>query len=230
MWICKKCEKSHPAVPVPGCKECNTFMFGIVRCDKHMVAFYCEHNKSAIGTALYKVAHIAMPGFIHRWIRGLIYKSERVGRGGRIFEMYKIRTLKPGSDGKMFASGDAYKFGGRFLRRYKLDELPQLINVLKGEMSLVGPRPEEKRTLDVIPEDIRRTILKVKPGCTDLASLFFFDEEKLLTRSEDKLLDYWGKIKPIKFVLQAFYVENRCFSLDCWILWQTLKRIIKEIF
>jgi lipopolysaccharide/colanic/teichoic acid biosynthesis glycosyltransferase len=130
----------------------------------------------------------------------------------------------------MFAAEGSYTWCGKFLRRYKMDELPQLINVLKGEMSLVGPRPEERRTLDAIPEDIKKTILSVKPGCTDLASLYFFDEERLLEGSDDKTRDYWTKIKPIKFVLQAFYVENKCLSLNLWVAWTTFKRILKEIF
>ena len=179
---------------------------------------------------LYKIFHKLSPPLIHRWFKSMIYKSERVGRNGKIFEMYKFRTLKPGADGKMFTSDDSYTWCGKFLRKYKLDELPQFINVFKGEMAIVGPRPEEKRTIDIIPEETKKILLSIKPGLTDIASIFFFDEERLLEGSKDKQRDYWTKIKPIKFILQIFYVENKCLSLDLWILWATFKRIIKEIF
>lgn len=156
------------------------------------------------------------------------YKSQRIGKNGRPFTMWKVRTLKDGADRGHFAK--EYTLCGRFLRRFKLDELPQIFNILKGDMSIVGPRPMEKRTIDVIPEETRNVILSTKPGLTDLASIFFFDEERILANSADKTTDYWTKIQPIKFALQSFYVENKCLSLDLWICWQTFKRIVKEFF
>lgn len=155
------------------------------------------------------------------------YTSERVGRGGKTFTMWKIRTLVDGSDKAHFAQG--YTRFGHFLRKYKIDELPQLWNILKGDMSIVGPRPMEKRTLSVIPEEIKEKILSVKPGLSDLSSLYFFDEERLLQYSENKTEDYWTRIAPMKFVLQCFYVDNKSFSLDLWIIFATLKKILKEV-
>lgn len=159
----------------------------------------------------------------------VIYKSKRIGLNGRVFEMYKFRTLKENFQGQ-FATAEGYTKFGRFLRRYKLDELPQLINVLRGEMSLVGPRPEEERTINLLPEENKKIILSVKPGMTSLSSIHFFDEERILEESDDKIRDYWLKIKPMKFVLETFYVEHKGWILDLAILWVTFKKLILRCF
>lgn len=156
----------------------------------------------------------------------IFYKSQRIGLKGTIFTLYKFRTLKEGTV-TQFSHEEHYTFCGRFLRKYKLDELPQLWNVIIRDMNLVGPRPEEEKTISIIPEKTAEIILSVKPGLTDLASLFFFNEEEILQKSPDPFEDYWTKIKPTKFVLQMFYIENKCLSLDIWIILQTLKRILK---
>ncbi|MFZ2151748.1 MAG: sugar transferase [Minisyncoccia bacterium] len=160
--------------------------------------------------------------------KNILYKSERVGLHGKIFTIWKIRTLAEGADRSHFAQ--EYTFCGKFLRRFKLDELPQIANIIKGDMGIIGPRPMEQRTLEVIPKSARDVLLSVHPGLSSLASLYFFDEERILKDSPDKTNDYWTKIAPMKIVLDSFYVENKCLSLDIWIAWATCKRIIKEMF
>lgn len=161
----------------------------------------------------------------------IFYKSSRIGKNGKRFTMYKFRTLHENVDSKSaFVTQEQYTKFGKFLRKTKLDELPQLFNVIKRDMNLIGPRPEEERTIEILPKHIREMILSVRPGLTDLASLFFINEEKILLESEQKQYDYWTKVKPMKFILQAFYVENRCLSLDLWILFQTCKQVLKSFF
>ena len=114
---------------------------------------------------------------------------------------------------------------GKFLKKYQLDELPQLINVLKGEMSLVGPRPEVKMYVDMMTDEERKTILSVKPGMTDLASLWNFHESEALRGSPDPEKAYLEKIRPQKIKLQLEYVKNRSFLLDLKIIIKTILKI-----
>lgn len=159
------------------------------------------------------------------------YRSERVGKNGKVFSAYKFKTLKDGIDKtSSFAQEDQYLKFGRFLRKYKLDELPQFLNVLKGDMNLVGPRPEEVRAMRVIPPDVKDMLLSVKPGLTSLSSIHFFDEERLIQQSGDLHKVYWTRVKPLKIFLDVFYVQHRSWALDLAILWLTFKRIIKEVF
>ena len=155
----------------------------------------------------------------------IFYKSERIGKNGNPFFMWKFRTLKAGSDSKMFAEN--YTRFGRLLRKVKLDELPQLVNVLRGEMSIFGYRPEEKRTWDILPDSIKEILIKQKPGIIDLSSIYFIDEERLINLSKDPQEVYWQKIKPIKFILQAFYIENKSLLFNLAILWMFFKKLLK---
>lgn len=159
----------------------------------------------------------------------IFYKAERVGKNGKPFIMWKFRTMKLGNNG-YFASEDKYTWAGKFLRKTRLDELPQLWNILKGDMAFVGPRPEEESTMALFPEDIREKLLSVKPGWFGLGGLFFIDEETWLAQSPDPHKDYWEKIKPMKLTLDFFFINNRCFSLKVWIMWQGFKIGIKNIF
>lgn len=153
-----------------------------------------------------------------------IYKSRRVGKDGKEFDMLKIRTLEDGSDKYEFAQN--YTKYGRFLRKYKIDELPQLLNVLKGDMRIFGYRPEEPRTFYWLPKEIQAKFLKQKPGIIDLASLHFMDEEKLLSLSSDPQDTYWSKIKPMKIALQFFYLDHKSWLMNLAILWGFFKRIL----
>ena len=156
------------------------------------------------------------------------YKSERIGKHGRIFIIWKIRTLKYGADRSQFAQ--EYTFLGRFLRKTKLDELPSLWNVIKGDLAVFGYRPEEVRTWNLYPKEIQDFLSPHKPGLMDLASIHFFAEEKILDLSTDKHQDYWEKIFPIKMALRAFYFENRGFALNFSIFCIVLKRVLKSFF
>jgi lipopolysaccharide/colanic/teichoic acid biosynthesis glycosyltransferase len=160
----------------------------------------------------------------------LFYKSQRVGRGGRVFTLWKFRTLKEGSDNKEFAGKETYLWYGRFLRKTKLDELPALLNVLKGEMGVFGYRPEEVRVWDTYLPEIKEMLSKHKPGFIDLASLQFFNEEKILQLSNDPADTYWKKIFPVKMALRSFYFENNCFPLKIALGWIAFKKIIGSLW
>lgn len=161
----------------------------------------------------------------------IFYTSERVGKGGKVFKLYKFRTLKeePYSLFPIYSKNPYTRFG-KFLRKTHLDELPQLWNIIKRDMSLVGPRPEELRTYEILPKETRRILELVRPGLTSLASLHFFDEGKILEQSENVQKDYWTKIKPSKILLDVFYVEHKSFALDAAILWLTFRKVIHSLF
>ena len=159
----------------------------------------------------------------------VFYRGERLGKGGKIFRIFKFRTMVPDAEklGGPSTAGDDPRLLkiGHFLKRYQLDELPQLINVLKGEMSFVGPRPEVKIYVDMMTEEERKIIFSVKPGITDLASLFNFHEGEVLRGSADPEKDYMERIRPTKIKLQLEYVKNRSFLLDLKIILRTILKI-----
>jgi lipopolysaccharide/colanic/teichoic acid biosynthesis glycosyltransferase len=161
----------------------------------------------------------------------VFYRGERVGKDGKPFRIFKFRTMVKNAEklGGPSTSADDPRLTkvGKILRKYKLDELPQLINVLKGEMSLVGPRPEVKIYVDMLKPEEKEKILSVRPGMTDLASLWDFHEEEVLKGSEDPEKTYMEKIRPKKVQLQLEYVKNRSFLLDLKIIFKTLIRLIK---
>jgi lipopolysaccharide/colanic/teichoic acid biosynthesis glycosyltransferase len=157
------------------------------------------------------------------------YQGERMGRFGKPFKMLKFRTMVVNAD-KMGASSTANDDPritrvGCLLRKYKLDELPQLINVLKGEMSFVGPRPEVQRFVDLFTEE-EKAILTVRPGITDWASLWDSDEGTILAGSTDPDKDYMEKIRPEKIRLQLKYVRERSLWNDLVILLQTIRAVV----
>lgn len=149
-----------------------------------------------------------------------LFVQERVGQFGKIFNMFKLRTLKPGKHvlGQLDADASAY---GRWLRRYKLDELPQLWHVLTGDMSFVGPRPDVVGFADVL-EGEERIILTVKPGITGPATLKYKNEEWLLSRQAEPEVYNRTVIWPDKVEINKKYVKNWSFYLD-------LTYIIKSI-
>lgn len=159
-----------------------------------------------------------------------LYRSKRIGRFGKPFVLYKVRTLKLNSDENQFANPEKYVKFGRFLRKTKLDELPQLWNLIKRDMNIVGPRPEEERTIELLPKDIKDILLSRRPGLTSLASIHYFDETSILEKSKDPHRDYWTKIKPNKILLDIFYIKNRDLLLDIWIVLKTALLIIKNFF
>jgi lipopolysaccharide/colanic/teichoic acid biosynthesis glycosyltransferase len=170
------------------------------------------------------------------WIRldspgPALFRQERVGLEGRLFRIRKFRTMRTHDDSgspQITASGDArITRAGRWLRRTKLDELPQLFNVLTGDMSLVGPRPEVPRYVALHPQEARRRILSVRPGLTDRAAIEFRDEERLLAESGDPEAAYVQTILPIKRRLYLDYVAGHSLTGDLRILADTLRALIR---
>ena len=143
---------------------------------------------------------------------GGFYCQQRVGKDGRMFGLYKFRSMRTGSDkkGLITVGGHDSRITrmGYFIRKYKIDELPQLWNVLKGDMSLVGPRPEVKKYVDLYTEEQRR-VLSVRPGITDYASIEYVDENEILGKADDPDRVYVEEIMPAKIKLNMRYIENR---------------------
>jgi len=161
----------------------------------------------------------------------VFYKGTRIGKGGKSFKMFKFRTMVVNADkiGGPSTPIDDPRLTkiGKFLKRFQLDELPQLINVLKGDMSLVGPRPEVPLYVDMMTEEEKDVILSVRPGMTDLASLWNFHEGEILKGSKDPEKTYQEKIRPKKLELQKKYVQTRSFWLDLKIILKTVIKIFK---
>lgn len=162
---------------------------------------------------------------------GVIYRQERTGRGGKIFQVLKFRTMRPDSFNKgalTVGSRDPRITNiGYYLRKYKLDELPQLFNVLLGEMSFVGPRPEVKKYTDLYTEE-QRQVLQVRPGITDYASIKFRNENDLLSASDDPEKLYIEEIMPEKLTLNLKYINDNNVFKDIKIIFDTFYTIIKD--
>lgn len=160
----------------------------------------------------------------------VFYRGLRVGLHGKLFRIFKFRTMMVDGEkhGASSTSDDDPRITrtGKFLRKYKMDELPQLINVLKGDMSIVGPRPEVKKFTDLFTEE-EEAILEVRPGITDWASLHFPNEGQILMGSIDPDKDYMEKIRPEKIRLQLKYVTGRSFWIDLRIIFQTLLKVFR---
>jgi len=156
----------------------------------------------------------------------ILYKAKRVGKNGKIFKMYKFRSMIVNAEklGGPSTSADDSRLTktGKFLKKYQLDELPQLINILIGEMSFVGPRPEVPLYINMMTKEEKDIILSVLPGITDMASLWNFHEGELLKGSPDPEKTYMEKIRPEKIRLQIKYVQTRSFWLDIKIIFKTL--------
>lgn len=161
----------------------------------------------------------------------LFFRGIRIGRQGKPFKIYKFRTMVVGAEemgGPSTAADDPRLTKiGRFLRRFQLDELPQLINVFKGEMSLVGPRPEVPLYINMMTEEEKKIILSLRPGMTDLATLWNFREGEILKGSPDPEKTYMEKIRPEKIRLQMKYIKNRSFWLDLKIIFKTILKIFQ---
>ena len=157
-----------------------------------------------------------------------LFRQQRVGRGGRLFRIHKFRTMQAaGGDGpQVTAAGDArVTRAGRWLRATKLDELPQLIDVLLGDMSLVGPRPEVPRFMAQYPHDARRIIMSVRPGITDRAAIEFRDEERLLAAAPDPEAAYVQRVMPVKQRYYLDYVAHHSLAGDMRILLDTARAL-----
>jgi lipopolysaccharide/colanic/teichoic acid biosynthesis glycosyltransferase len=159
----------------------------------------------------------------------IFYRGVRVGKGGRPFRIFKFRTMVVNAEqlGGSSSSDDDSRLtrAGRFLRRYKLDEMPQLLNVLAGHMSLVGPRPQVQWAVDLYTAE-ERELLSVRPGITDYASIRFRNEGEILCGSADPDRDYLEKIAPEKIRLGLEYVANHSLWIDARIIAATLWAIV----
>lgn len=185
---------------------------------------------SAAGLAILSPVFAAITIWIKLDSQGpVFYRGVRVGRHGREFRMFKFRSMvenaaavggtsTPQDDPRITSSG-------RLLRKYKLDELPQLINVFRGEMSLVGPRPQVPWAVQLYTAE-EKQVLEVRPGVTDYASLRFRNEGEILKGSSDPDKDYMEKIHPEKMRLSLEYVKNQSLGLDCKILLKTIAAIL----
>jgi lipopolysaccharide/colanic/teichoic acid biosynthesis glycosyltransferase len=153
----------------------------------------------------------------------IFFGQMRVGRRGKCFRIWKFRTMRAGGQGSLItAAGDTRVTPiGAVLRRLKLDELPQLFNVLKGDMSLVGPRPEVPECVQ-LEAPVWQAVLQVRPGVTDLATLLYRDEETLLGMSSDPETTYRETVLPAKLVLNLCYLQSKCFWRDLRLLFLTV--------
>jgi len=160
-----------------------------------------------------------------------LFSQARVGKGFTPFTLYKFRTMVVEAEKKgaaITAGGDErITTIGRFLRKYKLDELPQLANVLKGEMSIVGPRPEDPHYVELFRDDYQ-TILTVRPGITDYATLEFRNEETILAEYDDPEKAYIESILPQKLQLSKRYISEQSFTGDILIIFKTLISIVSR--
>jgi lipopolysaccharide/colanic/teichoic acid biosynthesis glycosyltransferase len=159
----------------------------------------------------------------------VFFRQERVGLGGKLFRIYKFRTMVSDAErrGLQITVGSDARVTrvGHRLRKYKLDELPQLLDVWLGHMSLVGPRPEVPRYVACYPVDVRDVVLSVRPGITDRASIEFKDENEILGRAIDAHTAYVLEVLPIKLRYYQDYVANRSFWSDIAIILNTLKAL-----
>jgi lipopolysaccharide/colanic/teichoic acid biosynthesis glycosyltransferase len=155
----------------------------------------------------------------------VFFRQVRVGRHGVPFKILKFRTMVTDAEarGQITVGCDSRVTGiGHLLRRLKIDELPQLVNVLRGDMSLVGPRPEVPRYVACYPDDVRRTVLSVPPGITDWASIRFKEENSILAHANDPERSYVEDILPVKLEYSVRYVRERSFLMDLQIIFLTL--------
>lgn len=160
---------------------------------------------------------------------GVFYLQERIGKNGIPFKLYKFRSMHPNADkaGKLTVGARDPRVTrmGHFIRRFKLDEFPQFINVLKGDMSIVGPRPEVKEYVDMYTDE-QRKILEVKPGVTDYASIEYFNENEILGKAEDPQTTYIEEVMPEKIRINQKYIANPTIGEDLKIMWLTFKKMI----
>lgn len=161
---------------------------------------------------------------------GGFYSQERIGKNGKPFKLYKFRSMRIGSDKKgLITIGEKdnrITKTGFILRKYKLDELPQLWNVFIGDMSLVGPRPEVKKYTDLYTEE-QKQVLQVRPGITDWASIKYVDENKILGESKDPDEAYVNLIMPNKIKLNMVYIQHQTLGEYIKIIFTTFKEIVR---
>jgi len=185
---------------------------------------------SAVGLVLLAPIFVIVALWIRFDSKGpVLFRQIRVGLNGKTFSILKFRTMVIDAEKKglqvTVGRDPRITVSGNFLRRSKLDELPQLLNVLIGEMSVVGPRPEVPEYMNEYASDVRAAILSVRPGITDKASIEYTNEAEILAKSEDPRAAYINEVMPIKAQYYLEYVKNNSFGSDLVIIFQTLKKI-----
>ena len=197
-----------------------------MRARYHTVKRAFDILSSAAGLALLSPLLVVIAAAVKLDSPGpVLFRGQRVGRYGREFHIWKFRTMVTGADragpGITVANDSRVTRVGRLLRRTKLDELPQLVNVLRGEMSLVGPRPEDPRYVALYPPEQRAQVLSVRPGVTSPASVRFRDEESALS-GEDWETAYVQTVMPAKLALDLEYVQNASLLRDVGLIVRTV--------
>lgn len=197
------------------------------------------------GFALLVLSPLLLPIILVLRLTGegeVFYVQERIGRGGRAFGLYKFATMLKNSPnlatGTVTVKGDPRVLPvGRFLRKTKINEIPQLLNILTGDMSIVGPRPQTRRCFDAFPVSSQAEIIKVRPGLSGVGSIVFRDEEDLMHASQDPERFYDEVIMPYKGALEEWYVSNRslrvyvlCILITAWVVVSPGTRLVWRAF
>lgn len=186
---------------------------------------------SVIGLVVLAPILVLVSLFVWLGDRGpVFFRQERVGRGGRLFRIHKFRTMRVASSGSQVTSADDNRITplGKVLRKTKIDELPQLIDVALGDMSLVGPRPEVPRYVELWGEEARTEILSIRPGITDPAAIAYRNEQDELAAAEDPETHYTQVILPRKVAMYRDYVRNRSFVGDLKVILGTFAAIFRS--
>jgi len=161
----------------------------------------------------------------------VFFRQTRIGLRGEPFRIHKFRTMATdplAKDLQLTVGADPRITGtGRWLRKYKLDELPQLIDVVRGKMSLVGPRPEVPKYVEYYPPDVKQIVLSVRPGITDNASIEYRDENDILAKADDPEREYIEKVMPVKLEYYMRYVEERSMAGDIAIILRTFGAVLR---
>lgn len=185
---------------------------------------------SVLGIIVLAPMFLAIAVWIKLDSRGpVFFRQQRVGKDGELFDIIKFRSMTDDNHDALLTLGHDRRItkAGKFLRRHKLDEFPQLFNVVAGTMSLVGPRPEVPRYVDCYPPDVREVVLSVRPGITDWASIYYKEENSLLNRATNPEQAYLDTILPAKLKYNLRYVNERSFWNDIQIIFTTLGALLR---
>lgn len=187
---------------------------------------------STLGLILLSPVFLIIAAWIKSDSRGpVFYRQIRVGKNGQEFLLYKFRSMMTGSDKKgLLTVGNKdsrITQSGKCIRKFKLDELPQLINVILGDMSIVGPRPEVPKYVALYNEE-QRKVLKVRPGISDWASIRFRNENELLAHAENAEKFYISEVMPEKLMMNLEYVRRNNFWMDIKIIFMTVKKLVSK--
>ena len=185
---------------------------------------------SVLGIIVLSPMFLAIALWIKLDSRGpVFFRQQRVGKDGELFDIIKFRSMSDDDHDALLTLGHDRRItkAGKFLRRHKLDEFPQLFIVVAGTMSLVGPRPEVPRYVDCYPPDVREVVLSVRPGITDWASIYYKEENSLLNRATNPEQAYLDTILPAKLKYNLRYVNERSFWNDIQIIFTTLGALLR---